>query len=152
MKIITEYQCEICHMKYRTEKQARHCEARGVPNYSHYPIGCIDGKHILGNIYDNMCFAIFKVYDDVDWGTPHDHHISAWGTRDTGYGDNIGASAPTCGGESFYIKGNPADINFNLPVTKRMIEKLKEMNITPTIWDGEKGISIEEYKKKFNKG
>lgn len=142
-----EYICEICQAVYDEAKEAEACEARGIPDTTSVPIGCMDGSNAdPKSFYANMVFAAAVVSSGKKYLNPHDLQIGLWGCRDTPVGDNVGLNVELCGRGGHFKKGHPANIDVKAPATQRMFLALREMDIEPTVWDGEKAISWEEYR------
>lgn len=101
MKIITEYQCEICKKIYPIDKQAINCEESGVFNKEFINPGFVFSYRPV-NSKSDFIFAVVQVHDDQN-GNKHFGSISAAGYRNNVYGDNrIGEG--TCG--FYYIQSN----------------------------------------------
>lgn len=135
-----EYICEICRRRYDSGLVARECEAQGRPDTALVPIGCMDGSNAEPeSFYADMVFAAASVRADN-----HRLRVSAWACRDTPTGDNVGKEL--CSGDQHFQRGRPANIDVKAPSTLRMIKELRKADIKPTVWDGEKAISWEEYR------
>lgn len=116
VKKTIKYECEICEKQYLNKKDARECEAEGLPEL--YPIGMI-----YSSGYDNMVFAIIKRQEKF-YG--HDHAYSTHSCRDTQAGDN--QVGEYCGLDSWSTIGIP---DKTLPCYKRIVKDLKKLNIKP---------------------
>lgn len=139
MKKIVQYECDICRQRYSEKEEAEKCEARAFAD--EYPIGCMYGDHEKGSFYENITFAVAT--NDTD------HHINlgaSWACRDNGSGDSLGESL--CSGNSLNLNNFDANLDFEHPTFKRMVEYLKSQNIPITIWDGENPVPFEKEKKK----
>lgn len=134
MKKIIFYECELCRRRYTEKKHAEECERAKPPEY---PIGCIYGDH-KDSMYKNITFAVAK-----NRFTGHLNVGSSWACRDNGYGDSLGEN--TCGGNSLMLDKYHANLDFNHPTFKRMVNWLKSQNIPITVWDGEKAVPLSEY-------
>jgi hypothetical protein len=138
MTTIIEYQCDICKNKSVSKEYAEKCEARGIPDI--LPIGCIDGDNTPGSFYSKCIFAIATINKPQG----HNRMQGCWGWRDNYSVDNGPRAYGLCNTDNFYHIGVPAKINRETPMFKRMIEDLKKEGITPTIWNGEKAVPLEE--------
>lgn len=145
MKVIIEYQCEICLKKYSTESEALKCESKGVFDGKNYPAGLMFEYTHSGYV------GIFAIPETVQpyemgrkWGDGHLGKSSYWACRDGKYSaDSLGAER--CGGDFFrsdneYFKhwvNNHAisDKYVNGPEFTRMVEFLKSKGITPTYYN-----------------
>jgi hypothetical protein len=117
VEIITIYRCEICNDKFKTMKEAKICEAKGIDEL--LPIGTV---YSLPS-YDNIVFAVIKQWPK-NYG--HHHAYSTWACRDTDSGDNA-EGEKFCGLASWDRIIAP----FRIPAYERMIEALKKAAIKP---------------------
>lgn len=125
VKVVKVYICEICKDKFRTMKEAKECEAEGIPKL--LPIGLIFA--LPGN--DPMVFAVIKRYPK-HYG--HHHTYNTWACRDTTAGDNAGGDK-YCSHDSWSLRYPP---NKKIPSYKRMVKVLKWANIKPLNYVGKK--------------
>lgn len=140
MKIITEYQCEVCSKKYTSEKDAIQCESVGAFNSDKYTPGLMWEYHHHGYI------GIFCLPDKV---APYhrDKHLgssASWACRSPAYnGDSIGKEQ--CG-SNFFKSDNKSFLNWinYHHITKdkvgcdeynRMVAFLKTQNIQPSYYN-----------------
>lgn len=136
VKHLEQWQCETCGKKYATEKGAMACE-RVVPAV--YPVGCMF-SHFSGWKEDTFAVAGNRIKDHKNngwywWSRDEDAKTKKFtGSEHTGQ----------CG--SGQLKLHPSDRHVDLesPACVRMIEWLESQGITPTVWNGEKAISLEE--------
>lgn len=148
MKIVTEYQCEICGYKYDREEAAYRCEDRGPGR--EYPIGCIYGDHRAGSIYKDITFAVAENSVEVGTFTGHMNQGSSWACRDNGAGDSLGVSK--CGGYSLHLGKSAHNVDPSTPHFIRMMHWLRKNQIEITVWDGEKAVLYATFLKRYKKG
>ena len=142
MKQTILYECEICGNSSVDRAYIEACEARGVRDPAAVPVGCL---HYSGGFYKDCLFAAFDVRRGKELHAAHELRIGCWATRDNGAGDNVGGWEG-CGGDSMYHAGKPSDPLPDAPMVARMLAALEKLGIKPTIWDGEKGVPLEEFK------
>lgn len=135
MNVITEYECEVCKARFKTPDAALRCEAQG-PGIA-YPTGMIfnNASHPT-DFYRNMTFAIAKVH-------VQGHYVDAgsWACRDNSYGDNLNELCSVePEGVAEYNRPDP-----NHPTFKRMVDAIRAKGIEPTVWDGAKVVTLEEF-------
>ena len=136
MKVITEYQCEICRRTYPTKELAEECEKEGVFDISKYPIGLMYSWHHNGYV------GIFAINECIkSSASNHLGNISTWCYRTKGYPPH------TLGEHScsypHYLKNSeqtiltiPKDEVGNKEFTN-MVAYLKENSITPCYYEEE---------------
>jgi hypothetical protein len=103
MKIITEYQCEICHKKHAIASLAMACEAQGFFDSSKYPIG------LMFPYYHNGYTGIFSIanYERTYICNAHMGSSTYWAARaNERIGDSL--DTETCGGS--FLRSD--DVNF----------------------------------------
>lgn len=154
----TEYICDVCHSRYKAEKEAQECEALGVgvpviPNGTIVSLGHSNKREIM----------VFAVCANVV--QQHTVSYGLWGTRNTTAGDNLGARE-TCGDDLIELQRilggtekldryyTPAAIRNNVKKYKltikelesaeyrRMVKHLKSVGMQPKIYDGEKLVDV----------
>ncbi len=133
MKIITKYECEICKTQYEKEEDAFNCETRG--HDKEYKIGTL----IAQDFYKNIIFVLMR--------NRSENHLNwkyYWAFRDTKVGDTIGKEFCTGDINPFTKYHKIEEKDKEIPAFKRAIEYLKEQNITPYIWDGEKEVKYDD--------
>lgn len=138
MKIITQYQCEVCNKRHNTEQSAAACEARGTFDPSIYP------KGLMYEYSHNGYVGIFTHAEVACY--PNDPHLGYaynWACRDrtTNHnGDSVGEEK--CGGNFMYTDVKAwSDRLFitkekvNGPEFNRMVSFLKSEGITPSYYN-----------------
>lgn len=148
MKVITEYECEICNHRYGIEKNAIYCESKGVFDGTLFPIG------LMFEYHDNGFVGIFSIaqitLSSSGYGKNHLGTGNYWACRieQNAHGDSIGDER--CGGDYFqsntewvdnwirYHKITPEKIDS--PEFKRMVKFLKSQHITPRYYNEQKEI------------
>ena len=140
MKILTEYQCELCNMRYNDRGSAIRCEERGPGK--EYPIGCMYGNHEKGDMYEDITFAVAlnRVEGHANWG-------SSWACRDNGAGDSLGLRR--CGGNSMRLNKHNGNLDPTQPHFIRMIKYLRSEMIEIMIWDGEKAVNYATWMRNY---
>lgn len=138
MKIITQYECEICGKRHFDEEAVIECESQGAFDGSEYPAG------LMFPYFHSRLIGIFA-FPKPPRPLTSDKHIgmsSYWACRVSG-GDSLGDEV--CGGD--YFRSNPEDFKRWLTVYhmkkdntecdefKRMVEYLKSVNIQPSYYD-----------------
>lgn len=132
MKVIVEYQCEICKKKYEQKDNALECEGKGIADENNMDFIGLMYEHVH-NGYVGI-FAIGRISKSYN---PHQLEFSSWAFRCDPYplrtiDDNF------CGSGSDYV---PKDIsNFYGKITKSkvgnrefnlMVDYLKSKGIQP---------------------
>jgi hypothetical protein len=139
MKVIIQFQCEVCLKKYDSEEKAKECESRGVFDDSIYPRGLMfPFKH------QNMA-AIFAIPEKIP-PYVYDNHLgnsASWACRNTPVGDTLGKEQ--CGGHYYYSdKEGFSRWLAHYHMTKkdmetkeftRMVEYLKSIGVQPSYYD-----------------
>lgn len=140
MKVIIEYQCEICHKKYSYEQEAIDCEAKGEPVLNAYPIG------LMYSYYHHGYVGIFSIAEVTKSMNSHAVSLSSWAVRTNGY-PRYTLDKDLCGGSNDYCYTDEQSINnwikyHNIPDKdvnndefKEMVKYLKSKNITPKYYD-----------------
>jgi hypothetical protein len=139
MKTITKYECEICGRRYRDLDDAQACEDRGpAPSY---PIGLIYGHHADTGLYSHITFAVGEK------GKPIGHSLRCgrWACRDMPVGDSLGEQL--CDSGFLTLTEHYAQIDPSKPHFQRMVTWLESQNIPVTVWDGEKPVPLEPWRK-----
>lgn len=143
MKVITQYQCEICKKRYDTEKQALACEARGVPDLNKYPIGLMYQYIMHGSFVGIFSIAKLEISDS------HTVSIASWAIRDSkvarySLGDQL------VGGSMEFMYTTPEALDSFIDFYKiedkyvrssefkEMVEYLKKKKITPQYYNEKK--------------
>jgi len=142
VKQLTKWQCETCGKKYETKSQAKKCEAK-IPAV--YPVGCMYATHNF-SVNDTYAVAENRINN-------HQNNGSSWDSRDEDADHKlVGHNHTFQNGSGQLILGqSDKHADPDLPSCKRMIEWLESQGITPTIWDGEKAISLKEGRKTMKK-
>lgn len=136
MKVIpVQYQCEICGAKYNLERNALHCEAQVIPNYT---IGLIfgDASDATNHHSHNLTFCVAEYSTDK-----HQNDSALWACRDNGAGDSLGTEL--CGGMGLHLVKHDAVKDFWQPTFQRMVAYLSTIDVTPLVWDGTKEVPYE---------
>lgn len=141
MKTITQYQCEICGIRYTNAADAEACEQQPMP--FNPPIGMMFGDHRAGAFYEKITFAVSHVVP-----VAHGFNVYGWAARDNKYGDTYG-SYGCCGSGGWGIfypgKNHNALLNPNHPTFKRMVKYLQEAKVPITVWNGQTAVPLEKY-------
>lgn len=84
MKVLKQYQCEICKRTYANRKNAIECESKGKPNIDRFPRFVIY-QYKPDDFYAGMTFCF------ADWAKYNTHYVVSndWGCRNNGAGDNL---------------------------------------------------------------
>jgi hypothetical protein len=137
MKIIpARFMCEVCRAIYIDEFDALNCETQDNPVL--LPKGTMFGDHRKSSEYKDITFAIAKPLQ-----IGHSDRSLLWACRDNQYGDSLGKNfSEQHSGLSRYR------LNPNHPTFKRMVDYLKRKKIRPLVWDGEKPVSLTEFKRR----
>lgn len=135
---LEQWQCATCGRKYQKQEGAEACE-KVVPAV--YPVGCMY-SHYAARKEDTFAVAVNRM-------NGHQNNGGSWWSRDENAGKAFVGHEHTCADGSGQLKLEPSDrhVDLDLPSCQRMIEWLKSQGITPTVWDGEKAISLEEARK-----
>ncbi len=144
----TIYSCEKCGRTYDTFDEAKYCEER-KDRSKDYPAGLMFGCHLKGVGMDQYVHITWAVdYVNTCKWNPHfitintsackDEHPTSVDVEQRVY-DCSWAEIPKYTHASVMDPGHPT--------FKRMVEFLQAKNIVPTVWDGNKPISLEEHAK-----
>ena len=137
------YTCEVCGRTYDKFDEAKHCEVR-KSRQKDYPIGLMFGFHVKNEgmqQYINITFAVESV-NQCKWN-PHNITINTWACN-SNLSDN---DIYSCSWTEIPKYTYAAVTDPGHPTFKRMVEFLQSKGITPTVWDGEKPISLKEHEK-----
>lgn len=139
MKVIVEFQCEVCRKRYTSQEQAQACESKGKFDPSEYKIGTMFEYHRNGYV---GIFAVAKTESFSD--NPHLGVLSMWACRTNGYGgDSLGEEKRG----SDFIESGPGEIvrwakyhhitlkGLETPEFDRMVSYLRGAGITPSYWN-----------------
>ena len=145
------YACDVCGRTYNTFDDAKHCEVR-KRRQKDYPQGLIFGCHVKDegmNQYINITFAVESV-NQCKWN-PHNINLNTWACKDNK--DGHGEYTYECVWTEIPKYAYAAVMDPEHSTFKHMVSFLQSKGITPTVWNGKKGISLEEHKKLWaNKG
>ncbi len=135
VKSKAKWQCQVCGETYKTKAHAVACEAV-IPTT--YPVGCMYASRHF-SLEDTHAVATNRIEGHANGGM-------SWNSRDEDTGKKF------VGHEHTFIDGSgrlalgqcDKHVELELPSCQRMIEWLESQGIVPTVWDGEKAISLEE--------
>lgn len=135
MKAIIEYECEVCHNRYKHLANAQHCEANpGDPVYQvgtiYSETGCRDA------FYKNMTFVV--AHNHVE---RHSNHVILWAFRDTSAGDSRSLK-DVCGGSNSTHLSKRDVPDRNHPTFKRAVAFLKKHKIKAYVWTGKESVPL----------
>lgn len=139
--VTTKYECSICERRFDTLEEAESCKAQG--DWPQYPIGMLYGDHEEGAFYKEITFVMAS-----NQQLGHGNNGSSWAFRDNGAGDSIGKNRCGLGGDIRLGKRH-GKLNPEHPTFKRAVGYVRSLGLEPTVWDGEKPVSLSEYVSSF---
>lgn len=139
MKVIIQYQCEICGKKHDSQELAKECEARGVFDNSIYPPG------LMYPYRHHDLIGIFAIPEKIPFyeGNKHLGNSASWACRNIAVGDSLGDEV--CGGD-FYRSDKESfsrwvahchmtSEDMERKEFTRMVNFLRSVNIQPSYYD-----------------
>jgi len=133
VKHLQEWQCTVCGKKYETKGRAQACEAKVAVVY---PVGCM-----YSTDWREDTFAVSENRVNC-----HENNGGSWWSKHENEDKKFVGHEHTTQDGSGQLKLDRSNrhVDLEAPSCVRMIEWLESQGIIPTVWGGQKPISLEE--------